>query len=227
MAAYTYLLGSTMLLALWIGLFIHRKDVRKEMLFVSLIVAFFGLALEGLALTKDWWQPETITGTIIGIEDFIYGFAIAGIAAVIYEEIFKRKLHERKKGKHDNKDIAISLALMLVTFSISFFALKIHSFYSTVLALSFGAAYILAKRPDLTIDSIATGTILTIIGLLGYLIVNAFSPGFVNDWFFMDKLSGILILGYPIEDLIWYFLTGMLLGPIYEAWQNARLVKKK
>ncbi len=227
MAAYTYLLGSIIVLALWIGLFIHRKDVRKEMLFVSLFVAFSGLALEGLLWTKDWRQPETITGTIIGIEDFIYGFAIAGIAAVIYEELFKRKLYKRKKGKHDNKDIAISLTLMIATFSISFFALKIHSFYSTELALSIATAYILAKRPDLTIDSIATGTILTIIGLLGFLILNAFSPGFVNNWYFLDKLSGILILGYPVEDLAWYFSSGMLLGPIYEVWQNARLVKEK
>lgn len=80
---YSYLIGDLILLAIWLVLFLWRKDTRKEMAIISLLFGFLGTVVT-LIYLMDWWHPLTITGTRIGIEDFIFGFSTAGIAAVVY-----------------------------------------------------------------------------------------------------------------------------------------------
>ena len=92
----TFLIGSFFILIIWVIFYYHRKDVRKEMIFMSILVSIMGVILDAFFWTKDWWHPETITGTLIGVEDIIAGFAIGGITAVLYEEIFKIKLSKKR-----------------------------------------------------------------------------------------------------------------------------------
>ncbi len=95
---YTYIIGNLILLAIWAFFFIRRKDTRKEMLTISLIFGFVGPLAEAIYI-KDWWQPLTITGTRIGIEDFLFGFLIGGIISIIYEHLFQKRI----KGKVERK----------------------------------------------------------------------------------------------------------------------------
>jgi hypothetical protein len=221
---YTYLIGSLITLSGWIVLFILRKNVRREMLFVSVFFSMIGLLLEGLVWVKDWWNPEIMTGTIIGIEDLIFGFALGGVAAVIYEEVFKRKIYERKKQKHNLTHFILLITAFPIITLLLFFGLQWHSFPATTAGLFIPTVVMLYKRKDLVPDAVATGIILTVLVPLGFFLLNLADPGFVHQWWFLDKLSGIIFLGAPIEDLVWFFCTGLFLGPIYEFWQNARLV---
>jgi len=41
------------------------------MLVMSVLFVCIGVPSEALLYTRDWWHPETITGTLIGIEDVI------------------------------------------------------------------------------------------------------------------------------------------------------------
>ncbi len=84
---YAYLILGCLLLSIWLGLFLYRKDIRREMMIISIAFGFGGLLAEYVYL-KDWWQPLIITGTRIGFEDFLFGFTTGGIASVIYEVIF-------------------------------------------------------------------------------------------------------------------------------------------
>jgi len=88
---YTYLFWTAIFLIIWGTFFIKRKDLRKEMLVISFLFGLGGLISE-LTHIQDWWQPLTITNTSIGIEDFLIGFAIGGIASVIYNFIFNKKI---------------------------------------------------------------------------------------------------------------------------------------
>lgn len=47
--------------------------------------------------TKDWWLPHNITGTKVGIEDFIMGFTAGGIMTVAYEVIFLKRYIKSKR----------------------------------------------------------------------------------------------------------------------------------
>ena len=71
------------------------------MITISIIFGIGGILSEFYHI-QDWWQPLIITNTPIGIEDFLIGFFIGGIAAVIYEEIYKKKIRIRKQNKSPN-----------------------------------------------------------------------------------------------------------------------------
>ena len=64
---------------------------------MSLLFGFGGIVSEQTH-TQDWWQPLTLTGTRIGVEDFLIGFAIGGIAAVIYAEAYRKKVSRIHRG---------------------------------------------------------------------------------------------------------------------------------
>ena|SRR3989338_5259915 len=123
MAYYFYFIWSLIFLAVWLVLFLKRKDLRTEMLLISTWFGSAGLVSEATNI-QDWWQPITITRTPVGLEDFIIGFAIGGVAAVIYEEIYKKKL--KKSIKRDSLlfDPGFSLLLLPSLYLLSFFIFK-------------------------------------------------------------------------------------------------------
>lgn len=60
---YTYFFGAILFLLIWLVLYIRRKDVRHEMLIVSVFVALLGIVAEYLILTGftiaplyEYWQ---------------------------------------------------------------------------------------------------------------------------------------------------------------------------
>src|SRR3989338_3480777 len=95
---YFYLIWTGIVFLLWLTLFYFRKDVRKEMIILSFLFGIAGVFSE-LIYVIDWWRPLTITGTLVGIEDFFIGAFIGGIGAVLYEEVYGMKL-KRKKGRN-------------------------------------------------------------------------------------------------------------------------------
>lgn len=227
---YSYLIGTLMLLAIWLILFFWRKDTRKEMTLISIIFGIAGLIVDPI-YSSDWWFPLTITDTMPGIESFIFGFSVAGIASIIYEDIFRKKLKIRKKNrrigiKEDINYFTISLLLAGI-FLFNYFVLKLNSFYSSIPAFLIPLFIIFYKRKDLVIDSVISGVLLVIISFVFYIIPEILFPGWINSSWNFQILSGITILKVPIEDLIWFFLAGTFIGPLYEYWQEGKLINKK
>lgn len=227
---YSYLIGDFILLAIWIILYLWRKDIRKEMLLLSIIFGIGGIFVQFIYI-QDWWHPLTITNTIVGIEDFLFGFVTGGIAGVIYEEIFKRKVKIRKTDKKKENYIWIKLfliiSLLTILLFIGFYILKISSFYSSVLAFTISIFIIWIKRKDLIIDSIISGILLMIISFIVFNLMEIASPGWIHSTWYFENLSGIIILNSPLEDVIFFFLSGAFIGPLYEYWQEGRLINIK
>lgn len=74
---YSYLIGSLIFLLIWLLMYLWRKNIRKEIWIFSLIFGVLAFPANYIYL-QDWWHPLTITRTILGIEDFILGFATGG-----------------------------------------------------------------------------------------------------------------------------------------------------
>ena len=71
---YAYLVGTIVFFIPWLILFLMRKDLRREMLIGSVSIAIVSFLTSLFLFTVDWWHPETITGTRVGIEDLLLGF---------------------------------------------------------------------------------------------------------------------------------------------------------
>ncbi len=225
---FSYLIGDLTLLIIWFVLFFLRKDTKKEMFAISLIFGFAGLVVDPI-YSSDWWHPLTITNTLPGIESFIFGFVVSGIASVIYEEIFRKKIKVKKVNKKEDKERNFHLLLIgllsVVLFFGSYFILRLNSFYASFPAFLVPLTIILIKRKDLVVDSILSGIILMIFSFLFYIVPEIIFPGWISFTWNFKMVSGLTILKVPIEDLIWFFLAGMLIGPLYEYWQEGKIRK--
>lgn len=224
MPELTYLTGSVVAMVIWLILYWHRKDLRKKMLIVSSILAVLSLILEAFIWTRDWWQPRTVTGTVIGIEDVFFGFGIAGILAVAYEELFRKNVRMSLDVKPDTETLMVVLASGIVASNLLYFVFRVHSFYASVVAMLIPVLLIWQLRKDLIPVSLMSGILGAIIAYLIAGVMYLIQPGYVQEWWMLSRLSGIRPFGLPIEDALWFFVAGMLVGPLYEFWTGARLI---
>ena len=219
---YTYIVGDMILLLMWGFLFIRRKDTRKEMLCISLIFGFAGLLAEYVYI-QDWWQPITITGTKIGIEDFLFGFLIGGIISVIYEHLFQKKTQRKKIKKMSKiKTFSPSITLILLFGGLWIFT-PLNSFTITVISFVIPIIMIWAQRKDLIKNSLLSGLLTWIIAVFGYTLLNMITPGFFEEFWYFTLIGKKLFLGIPLEEHIWFLLAGAFIGPLYEYWKEFRL----
>ena len=220
---YAYLIGTIIFLIPWTILFFFRKDYRKEMIFMSFAIGIGSVVTAYLWWTIDWWRPETITNTRVGIEDFLMGFSNGGIAAVLYGAIYKKRLSKHIKKINDVGTFNICLILFFII-AFLFWGFNITSFWASTIAMIIAAIYTLYTRRDLFFNALASGILMTIVSLPFYHFLTLLFPDFIYRTWMFQHLSGIIIIGVPLEDLIFYFLFGFIIGPLYEYWQNKRLV---
>lgn len=219
---YAYLVGALIFMIPWIILYWHRKDLRREMIGMSIIFAAAGYASEHFWWTLDWWRPETITSTRAGIEDIILGFGNGGVAAVLYEGVFNRVGYHRYLVKHNFAVIIIPLILFhAISYLILFF--NFTSYLAFTFALIISTVVLLIIRKDLFMSSLLNGILMVIVSLPVYYTLILFSPGWIDRTWLYSNLSAIKFVGIPIEDYVFYFLTGFFVAPLYEYWQGIEL----
>ena len=214
----------------WLGLFLWRKDIRKEILIISLIFGILGPFGQVIYL-EDWWSPLTVFGTKVSIEDFLFAFLVGGIASVIYEDIFKKRVKIRKVSKEIEKRRNINLVLFMV-FGISLFLVfhyvfGLNTFYSSILLAISEILILYTQRRDLIIDSLVSGILLVLVSSLVYKITTLITPGWIDAFWHFKNTPYIIIWNLPIDDIVWYFLFGAGVGPLYEYWKEGKLIKKK
>jgi len=194
---------------------------------MSVISAFAGSLADTLYI-QDWWHPLTLTNTAIGPEALLVGFMIGGVASVIYEDIFKKRLKisevSKTKAAQRNFSFLFILLLSATIFFGSFYLLKLNSLFATIFALLIPTGIIWIKRKDLILNSLATGILLVIVASLVYSVLEFLTPGWVHAFWFFENAPNILIFNLPVDDIIWYFLAGLLLGPLYEYCQEGKLI---
>jgi hypothetical protein len=220
---YFYLVGSLIYLGVWLILFIKRPDLRREILTVSILFGFAGLTTAPIHILT-WWHPRTILGTSIGIEDFIFGFSASGIAAVLYEEIYRKRLAPTHKHTLAKGGIFFLLAFALLFF---FFVNSLHlnAFYALLYSYIIGIGCISFYRHDLMYSSFSSGILMMFLSVLVYALLLSVFPHAIQDfWYLQGEWYQQLIVGIPIEEYLFFFLTGAFIGPLYEFVTDKRRV---
>jgi len=213
-------------------MYLLMPKYRKPMLILWLTISLAWPLSEYIWMTKDWWHPETITNTTIWIEDFIFSFAHIIIPMFIYKLIFKKDTNKDfKKENIDMKIFSTNLILwFLIPFSLSwilFSIFKINSIISVNIWMTIACVIMIIKRKDLFIPAFLTWFILLIIAIPAYTILYILNSDYVNQIWYMQKLSWILFLEIPIEDIIWYWIYGFMMWWAYEFLFDFKLIDKK
>jgi len=222
-----------MFFIMWFVLFIKRKDLRRQMLFISIPVGIAASLLQYFVYTRDYWLPRYFVGTYgirVGFEDFLIGFSQGGLAGVLYEVVFGFRLEPLYKGLTAMSKWRWSLLLLppvsaAAMFFGSFYLLHWHSLLASIVAGAVGALLILIYRRGLFLNSLFGGLLLATICIPIYLLQELLFPGWIARFWFTYYFSDILLPWIPIEDLVYYFFVGAFLAPLYEFSSQKKLVK--
>lgn len=221
---YAWFIGSLIFLLIWgvVYLLLRKKSSRKEMLQVSFWTSLLGLTEP--IFVPEYWNPPSLFDLAqkIGfdIESLIFAFAIGGISAVIYELLAKSFIHvkmnvmQRQHSRH--KFHLFALLSAPIIFSILYLVTDLNPIYSTTIALFMGGVFTLYCRFDLKKKMITSGFIFLILYYLFFIGFVKIYPTYVQEVWNMQDISGVLVSGVPLEELLFAFSLGFLWSGIYE-----------
>lgn len=224
---YVWLLWSAAFLGLWSVLFVANRRKRRAMWHTSLVTALFGLT-EPIFVPRYWNPPslfELAQRTGFDIESFIFAFAVGGIGMLLYTTLTRRELaplaaEHRSEQRHRFHRLALIGPLVLL---VPGFLLPWNPIYPSLLALALGALAAVVCRPDLTRNTLV-GAVL-FLGLYALFMVGLrwLAPGYIATVWNLPALSGVLIYGIPLEELVFGLTFGMYWSGVYEhvAWHRS------
>lgn len=223
MDSYSYIIADAAALLVWLALFLHRKDLRREMLTMSLIVAPMG-PLSELFYLRDYWHPVLVLGYPIGIEDILFAFAIGGIAAVAYEELWRRHPVRARRISRPRSWSLGAIAFAVVWMYVGSSVLGFNSIYTSISVFLILGVSILYYRRDLLQDALVSGLLVAVLLFVCELIFFVWLfPGTIERWWDLSRISGVLVFGVPLEEILWGFSWGFVAGPAYEFLRGLRL----
>lgn len=187
-----------------------------------------GGPLAELFYLRDYWHPQALLDYPFGIEAVLFGFFFGGISSVIYEELFgKRFMRRISRDEHWSFFAMPFVLIVYLTMSILNRHLGLNSIYASMIAFLLIAFIMIFYRRDLFFDSLASGLAMGTIFFLGYMVFLSLFPSAIREWWMLKNISGFLVFGVPIEELLWAFCWGMVGGPLYEFLAGKKLVKTK
>lgn len=227
---YVWFTWSLILLALWAVIYISIKGFRKEMLKMSLITMPFGLT-EPLFVPEYWFPPSLFNmaeRTEFDIESLIFSFSIGGIGTVLYNLIFKRSLTEMpptERNHHRHNLHTYILFIPIFVFIILALFTSLNHIYCGIIALFIGGLATLYCRPDLKGKIWIGGVLFTVLYFIYFGSLLLIYPQYVEDYWNLENLTRIMIIGIPIEELLFAFTFGMFWSSLYEHIYWRKLVK--
>lgn len=224
---YVWLIWSSAFLALWAIAFLAFPRQRSQMGWASLGTAPLGLS-EPLFVPEYWNPPslfELAQRTGFDIESLLFSFAIGGIGAVAYNGLLHRRLervpiHERHHRRHRWHREA--LATPFVAFALLYF-LPWNPIYAGIGAMLLGAIAAVLCRPDLARNTLIGGLLFLAIYTLLLLGLKWSAPGYIEQVWNLEALSGFVVYGLPVEELLFGLSFGLAWTGLYEhfTWQRS------
>ena len=228
---YAWLTWSIIILIVWAIIYIRNKKLRIQMLRVSLWTMLFGLT-EPL-FVPEYCNPPTLLDlaekTGFDIESLIFTFSVGGIGSVLYGLINRTGIEPLHPFERSNKRHKVHFYILLtpvVVFVLLAFFTNLNHIYCGIIAMFLGSLSTLFCRPDLNKKIWIGGVLFLILYFIFFEILNLMYPGYVEIVWNLKALSDIMILGIPVEELLWGFTFGMYWSSIYEHLLWYKVVQK-
>ena len=215
-----WLIWSSAFLLPWIALYALKADERRVMWRTSLVTSLLGLT-EPIFVPAYWSPPslfELAQRTRFDIESLIFSFAIGGIGVVLYNALRGQALvavgaPERQQPLHRFHLAALFLPYALF---VPFYFLPWNPIYPSILCLLVGAIASVICRPGLRRKTLVGGVLFLGLYALFMLGLKWLTPGYIERVWNLPVLSGVLIYGIPLEELLFGFSFGLYWTGVYE-----------
>jgi len=212
---YAYFFGCLMFLVVWLLFFILRKDLRKEIIFGSLLALPFGLS--ECLWVPEYWNPPSLFNLIskygVGIESFLFFFLCGGVATVVYEIIVRKKVV--KMGSECKYLFGPYILIILIFITLEFISPE-RTIYNAIISLLITATIIAIKRKDLISQIVFGGIFFATVYFFLFLIFNKIFPEYVSLVYNLEYILGVIVLGVPLEEMFISFGVGAVWSSFYE-----------
>ena len=190
-------------------------------------------ALTGFAeplFIPGYWNPPTLFDlgqrTGFDIESFVFNFSAGFNATAIYGAMRTRG-HGRVAAANRRTPRDRYHRLTLAVFPLVFIGLAVvtnmNAVYVTMVAVSAGFLATCLARPDLIKLIIVSGLMFTGLYFAFFLAFNAVYPGYLDQVWNLGALSGLMILGVPLEEVVFALAYGLIVACFAEhffAWMG-------
>ncbi len=215
--------------ACWAVMYWLRKDLRKAMVWSGIFyIAFLSVGFVAYrilfddpvrSITPGYWAPPTLfdLGQKTGgyaIEDAIFMFFAGGTAAALYDFCFRKRFSRRDRVAKPKKRYVFVVGVLAAGIFHSLFYL--NDIYLLILFNLFGALVIMWQRRDLIKPSLYAGLLYLALYGLQFFGFNALFPNFIDQYYNLQATSGAMILGVPLEELLYAGTFGMIWGLLYK-----------
>ena len=225
---YVWLIWSCAFLVPWLILYVlSDQQLRRGMWWGSVFMGLFGLT-EPFFVPQYWNPPslfELAQRTGFDIESLIFSFAIGGIGTVLYNRVLNRRwesVDSQARRQPGHRLHRWALASPFVLFPV-LYLLPWNPIYAAIAAMVLGAIAAVLCRPDLKANTLVGGALFLAIYTIFLLGLKWSAPGYIEQVWNLEALSGAVIYGLPLEELVFGFSFGLVWTGIYEhfTWQRS------
>lgn len=221
---FFYFWGVLLIVPVWVAMFALRPRSRREMLYMGTLFGVAAVVIAQIYALADYWNPPYIFGPVFNIEDFLYGFFYGGIAAELLEAVTGREDSDQKMKKRSWL-VVLMFFVTLVSFVLLVDQLRLNSIFAHIISPIVAGTCIVLTRRDLAGAALQSGLILVVFTSVWYLVILSMYPHAIEQSWMLENLSGILLIGIPIEEYIFAFSLGFGGSVFYEAVTGKRLRK--
>ncbi len=219
-----FLISSIVLFFIWLAFFLFSNQTRREQIIMSIV----GLILAPgvlIVVSNDYRNAYFDQAAGVGLEDFIFSFALFGIAAVIYQIFIGKHTHKLRGDRwtHPHPVVHWITHLLLVLGLWTFISLllmyvfELASIRSLIVGGLMVGIYIIADRKDLIFDALLSGLFtMMLVFLTEQIFFIRLFPVAAKAFWRMDQITLFTIGGVPLEELLWAAVIGFTVGPMYE-----------
>ncbi len=188
------------------------------------------LGLTEPVFVPRYWNPPTVWNlarqTGFDLESLLFSFGIGGIVFAVYDALVgqapsRNIVEERTHPRHRVHLLAVLAAPVL--FMVLLLVTGINPIYSATIALTTGFVATLYCRPDLWLKMVASGLLFLLLYFVVFVLFERAFPGYVPAIWNVKALSGVLLWGLPLEELMFAVTFGLYWSSVYEhlTWRRS------
>ncbi len=216
---YVYLILFAVFGAVWAVYFLLRRDLRRKLLFSSLISLPLGLT-EPIFI-PGYWVPQFKViplGEELFLESLLFCSVLGGFAATSYQVILGKKIF--RLG-----EIHPALTLTAPAIFLPVYLPGGTQFYGNI---AFYVAGSMLAGSALLICRLGRGAVAPIL-LSGVVATLLYTGIYLVFWHSFPELrasyqlrhfSGVSLGGLPVEEYLWIFAFACYWAPLYEIWRS-------
>ncbi len=217
---YVWLFGAGLFLLLWLGFFIAMPGHRRIMLMASLVIMPLGLTEP--VFMQSYWTPPSLFDLAgrygVDIESLIFCFAIAGISVSVLKGWWGFILlptTDPVRQPQINRRFWFTLATPFVLIPGVYWLWPGNPIYWSLIAMGGGALAAFWCFYEAIPKLMIAGLIFTAIYVIPFFLIEWVAPGYVERIWSLENLSGIALLGLPLEEYLFALFFSLCANGVY------------